>query len=130
MKYTLKKHWKYKLYEGEVFKLNYFFPDIEHEYFSISGGYLFVYRGYTWDGASGIPDTDKTLMMSLLHDPLYQAIREGLLPHDYKKYADLEAEYYYKSRSSFVTSWMGNFIYWGVALFGESSLSSYVLEVN
>lgn len=42
-------------------------------------GWLTIKRGYAWDGATGLPSTPKSLMRaSLVHDVLYQLIRNGL----------------------------------------------------
>ena len=40
--------------------------------------WLVIEAGYAWDGASGPTiDTENTMQASLVHDALYQAIREG-----------------------------------------------------
>lgn len=50
-------------------------------------GMLHIMRGYAWDGASGPAiDTENWRTASLLHDALYQLIREG-----YLQMADREA---------------------------------------
>ena len=42
-------------------------------------GWLTIKRGYAWDGATGLPSTPKSLMRaSLVHDALYQLIRNGI----------------------------------------------------
>ncbi|MHB9070468.1 MAG: hypothetical protein ACYC54_08860 [Sedimentisphaerales bacterium] len=52
-------------------------------------GILTVFAGYAWDGASGIPDSKITRTASLIHDALYQLIREGLLSREkYRIVAD------------------------------------------
>jgi len=47
-------------------------------------GALLIRDGYAWDGPSG-PTIDTLTFMrgSLVHDALYQIMREGLLDHDY-----------------------------------------------
>lgn len=54
---------------------------IEHPFISLSlGGLLTVRRGYAWDGASWpAVNTPDFCRGSLVHDALYQLIREGLL---------------------------------------------------
>ena len=53
-------------------------------------GRLTIQRGYCWDGASGPTfDTASTMRPSLVHDALYQLMREGLLPQDFRLPADL-----------------------------------------
>lgn len=50
---------------------------------------LFIYRDYAWDGPSGpAVDTPSFMRASLVHDALYQLMREGKLPESYRKAAD------------------------------------------
>jgi len=52
-------------------------------------GVLHIRAGYAWDGPSGpTVDTKNFMRGSLVHDALYQLMREGLLPRSYKEYAD------------------------------------------
>ena len=47
--------------------------------------------GYAWDGPSGPTfDTGNSMRAALIHDVLYQAIREGGLPASYRRKADRE----------------------------------------
>lgn len=69
--------------------------DVETEYISYRRSGLFIIRkGYCWDGASGPTwDTSNVLRAALVHDALYQLIREGHLDNDYgftlwRKFAD------------------------------------------
>lgn len=41
-----------------------------------TGGELNIYQGYAWDGATGAPDTKSVMRASLIHDALYQCMRE------------------------------------------------------
>jgi len=46
-----------------------------------TSGLMFIEPGYAWDGASGPTiDTKSSIRASLVHDALYQLIRQGLLP--------------------------------------------------
>lgn len=55
----------------------------------VRDGLLCMGRGYAWDGASFLAiDTPSILRGSLVHDALYQLMREGHLPQSYRKYAD------------------------------------------
>jgi len=50
---------------------------------------LLIKKGYAWDGASGPAIDTKTFMISsLVHDALYQLIREGLLNIEFRSVAD------------------------------------------
>lgn len=52
-------------------------------------GRLEVLKGYAWDGPSGPAlDTNNFMRGSLVHDALYQLLREGLLPQECRDYAD------------------------------------------
>lgn len=54
-------------------------------------GTLLIRKGYAWDGASGPAiDTLNFRRGSLVHDALYQLIREDRLPFSYRKRADDE----------------------------------------
>jgi hypothetical protein len=54
-----------------------------------TNGNLEIELGYAWDGASGPTWDDKTNMRgSLVHDALYQLMREGVLPLTYRAKAD------------------------------------------
>ena len=64
-------------------------PDFEHDYFKVKSGTLIAYKGYAWDGPSGPTiDTKSFMRGSLVHDALYQAMREGLLDRSYREKAD------------------------------------------
>ncbi|MBK9497054.1 MAG: DUF1353 domain-containing protein [Xanthomonadales bacterium] len=53
-------------------------------------GVLVIPAGYSWDGASGPTwDSPCTMRGSVVHDVLYQMLREGLLPPGYRGIADL-----------------------------------------
>lgn len=52
-------------------------------------GELWIREGYAWDGPSGPAiDTSNFMRGSLIHDALYQLLREGLLPQDMRETAD------------------------------------------
>ena len=64
---------------------------IIQKYFTLDyDGTLVVRSGYQWDFGSG-PAIDTPVMVaaSCAHDALYQAIREGFLPKDARKEADV-----------------------------------------
>jgi hypothetical protein len=53
------------------------------------GGHLLIRKGYAWDGPSGpAVDTKDFMRGALVHDALYQLIREHGLDSDYKSTAD------------------------------------------
>lgn len=54
-------------------------------------GVLYIRKGYAWDGASGPTlDTKDSMRASLVHDALYQLMREGHLPAIGRALADQE----------------------------------------
>lgn len=91
MKYRHLKGYRYELLEMEVVLTEIKDLEIQHPLISLwKGGRLFVHPHYAWDGASG-PFTQQTKTNkrgSLIHDALYQLMREGLLPRKYRKYVD------------------------------------------
>ncbi len=66
-------------------------PPIETDYINLSAdGILTIKKGYAWDGASGpAVDTKNIMRGSLVHDALYQLMREDHLDHEiYRDIAD------------------------------------------
>lgn len=55
---------------------------VEGAYYRLEeNGILSISGCYAWNGTSGpVPDTDRNLGASLVHDVLYQMLREGQLP--------------------------------------------------
>ena len=54
-------------------------------------GWLTVKKHYSWDGASGLTfDTKSSMRGALVHDALYELIREGLLGLEWRRPADRE----------------------------------------
>lgn len=57
----------------------------------LPNGELWMKSGYLWDGPSGVAiDTPTFMRASLVHDALYQLIKQGLLPKSARKKADAE----------------------------------------
>ena len=51
-------------------------------------GELTIKRGYAWNGADVIPDTHDVMRGSLVHDALYQLLRDGYLNQEWRDEAD------------------------------------------
>ena len=70
------------------------FPDhnVKTEYLSLSmSGMLTVWKGYCYDGPSGITyDSKNSMRGALIHDALYQILREKHLDHHWRKQVDME----------------------------------------
>lgn len=92
--YRKMRYWKYKTYKRIQFILPYTFNKIDliyvNKYLTLRNGILTIDAGYSWDGPSGPAiDTDNFMNPSLVHDALYQLIREGHLSGStYRIYAD------------------------------------------
>lgn len=82
-------------------------------------GVLTIRAGYAWDGPSGPTiDTPSFMRGSLVHDVLYQLMREGYLPQHHRKYADqLLREICLEDGMWPIFAWLA---YQGVRLFGAS----------
>lgn len=78
------KSYKYQLMEDFVFETEILGFEKYLTHLKIEkDGRLTVYKGYAWDGASGPTlDTENSMRGSLVHDALYQLLRENGLPQD------------------------------------------------
>lgn len=90
MKY--RKGYKYQLAETETFQTSIKGVSRRTEFIDVTPeGLLTIRAGYAWDGASGpTMDTKSSMRASLLHDALYQMIRQGCLEKTWRAYADEE----------------------------------------
>jgi hypothetical protein len=90
MKYQKRRWWKYRLFEDISYGTD-IAPDdpIDTEFLDMTvDGVLTVKAGYTWDGASGPTiDSKNSFTASLIHDALYQLMRENLLDRRWRKRA-------------------------------------------
>ena len=92
MKYRSLKGYKYQLAESCTINL----PGdalagemANNDYVMLINNHLLINEGYAWDGPSGpAVDTKNFMRGSLVHDALYQLIREGLLPKSSREAAD------------------------------------------
>jgi hypothetical protein len=98
VKYRKLKGYKYELLDTVrvdigIKGIDVYIPsnDIDHPYVNLwPNGELFIFKDYAWDGPSGPAIHTKTFMRgSLIHDALYQLMREGLLARKYREKADL-----------------------------------------
>lgn len=94
MKYIKISSYKYELVESLQINLNdeNFNQEFDKEYFSLKDNILTIKKGYRWDGASGLItiDTESTMLAALIHDVLYQSIREKYLDKSLRFNADLQ----------------------------------------
>jgi hypothetical protein len=83
--------YKYELMENCELPIEICGLFINTPYISLTeDGWLVIKKDYAWDGASGPAFDTKTIMRgSLVHDALYQLMREGFLNRKtHRKYAD------------------------------------------
>lgn len=102
--------------------------DIDHDFIRISrSGILLIRKGYAWDGPSGPTfDTKDFMRGSLIHDALYQLIREKHLPDDIRESADAELrKACIEDGMSQLRAW---WVYKAVRLFGATALASVEIE--
>ena len=83
--------YKYQLVASYTCSISIIGQQAESEFIALaSDGTLIVRRGYAWDGPSGpTVDTPNFMRGSLVHDALYQLMREGLLSTEFRSAADL-----------------------------------------
>jgi hypothetical protein len=63
---------------------------VKNDYITLTTeGEIYIQKGYAWDGPSGLTIDTKTFMRaSLVHDALYQLMRETLIDIKFKAMAD------------------------------------------
>ena len=91
MKYS--SGWKYKTEEAEQIAVPEISESCDHEFIVLGNGEISVDSQYAWNGASfilfywfGTPK--KWMVPSLIHDALYQLMRESKLGGSYRKTVD------------------------------------------
>ena len=84
--------YKYQVRSDYVFKLPEYYPmDVVYEgrFIEVAGGYCSIKRGYASDGPSGPTFDTKTFMRGAFqHDAVYQLLRLGVFPQEYRDAAD------------------------------------------
>ncbi len=85
-----------------------------------SEGLLIISAHYAWDGPSGpTVDTKNFMRGSLVHDALYQLMRESLLPVSFREAADRELQKI--CREDGMSAFRAWYVYQGVHQFGEKN---------
>lgn len=126
--YRKRKHWKYTLSEDVHFNSKLSIDEIHLGKFVMfrPNGWMVVKKRYTWDGPSGPTIDTKTFMRgSLIHDALYQLIREGVLPQSARKRCDeILREICLEDGMSRIRAWA---VYRGVRMGGAKACKPNVL---
>ncbi len=127
--YKKRKKYKYNLYSDFEYETG-MSVDSPNSFGLVeisSDGTLFIRKGYAWDGPSGPTiDTKNFMRGSLVHDALYQLIREKILPESYRKKADqlLRDICIADGMSKF----RANYVYRGVRIGGASAVKLDLLK--
>jgi hypothetical protein len=98
--------------------------DIESDYIDLNTqGMLVIKKGYAWDGASGPAWDSKNIMRgSLVHDALYQLMRNGKVGQEQRIQADKELRRLCLEDGMWkIRAW---WVYTAVRLFGGGAVSS------
>ena len=90
-------------------------------YIYLSKGYLTINKYYAWDGPSGPTwDSENFMRGSLVHDALYQLMREDKIPKTNREYCDkLLKDICLEDGMSKFRAW---YVYHAVRAFGRGSV--------
>ncbi len=117
--------WKYQLSEPYTCGTE-VFPDagassVENSWIHLSSeGVITIEKDYCWDGPSGPTRDDETNMRaSVVHDALYQLLREGEITQSWRKGADLA--FYRICLEDGMSPFRARYFYWALRLFGASA---------
>jgi hypothetical protein len=114
--------WKYRLEARYQVSVGFYKRRAErgNDFVWLDHGLLTISKGYAWDGPSGPAlDTRTWMRASLVHDALYQLLREDHLPPEMRKTVDgLMREHLLQDGMNRFRAW---YSYHGVRLFGAPS---------
>jgi hypothetical protein len=127
--YKKRKKYRYNLHEDISFETDLPVPQgTDLHYLAIDDrGLLTLRRGYAWDGPSGPTiHTANFMRGSLIHDALYQLIREGVLPSIARKRADeiLRDE----CRRDGMSRFRSGYVFWAVRFFASGAAAPDLLR--
>lgn len=114
--------YKYQLANGYAVQTAVFPPrHIATDFIILAtNGMLIINQGYAWDGCSGPTWDDKTNMRAgLVHDALFQLMRNKLLDVGWRHTADDELRRICKEDG--MSAWRAWYYWKAVRMFGESS---------
>jgi hypothetical protein len=117
--YKKRARYKYNLHSDVEYPTNIKVetPQISRVLIIDEVGNLSIKKGYSWDGPSGPTiDTKNFMKGSLIHDALYQLMRENIIPQNFRKKADeILREICLECGMSKIRAW---WVYMGVRAFG------------
>ena len=129
--YKKRRVYKYTLAKQYIFETQWYnAPEINTRFIQLNKqGQLFIHAAYSWDGASGpMPDFTSIMRASLIHDALYQLIREQHLPSSYRLAADrlLHALCLADGMNPILAHW----VYFCVRCFGRKHAQNDLIILN
>lgn len=120
--YRKLRGYKYQSMEDYTIKIDVKPPrEVETRFIDLTKeGELTVKKHYAWDGPSGPTfDTANFMRGSLVHDALYQLMRDKYIDQKHRKYADmLLREHCREDGMGSVRAW---YVYWAVRLFAAGA---------
>jgi hypothetical protein len=84
-------------------------------------GELLIRAGYSWDGATGMPDSPDVIRGSLVHDACYQLMREGALDPERDK-AAVDQQLYSHCVEDGMNPGLARLVFEAVSKFGAAKL--------
>ncbi|QQX78587.1 DUF1353 domain-containing protein [Shewanella sp. KX20019] len=129
IKYKQRRKFKYNLHSELTFETGISVKQpVANNFLEINAsGRLTIKPGYAWDGPSSPAIDSKNFMQgSLIHDALYQLMREEVLPQSDRKRADeILKEVCVKDGMSAFRAW---YVYYGVRFAGAKSAKTDLLS--
>ena len=119
---TYAEGYKYQLVRDYSVMVDIANETINSEYIKLyPDGQLIIKTGYAWDGPSGPTiDTRDSMRGALIHDALYQCMRDYGLDRD--KYKDVaDTEFRKACIEDGMSGFRAGYMYYGVKLFGAKS---------
>jgi len=121
MQITYSQGYKYQLEKDFITEVDLFGESVSSPFIDLRpDGYLLIKKGYSWDGPSGpAVDTKNFMRGALVHDALYQLMREYGLNRDYRPTADkIMKQFCLMDGMNPARAWI---TWFGVRLFGRDS---------
>lgn len=127
--YKKRKKYRYNLQEDLIFETNLVVQAAaDLHYLAVDlAGRLIVRKGYSWDGPSGpTVHTPNFMRGSLIHDALYQLMREGILHQHCRKQADIILREV--CREDGMSRFRSGYVYLAVRIFAAPAARSDLLR--
>jgi hypothetical protein len=129
--YKKRRDYKYTLAKQYIFETQWDnAPEINTRFIQLNKqGQLILHAAYSWDGASGpMPDLSSIIRASLIHDALYQLMREQHLPLSYRLAADRLL--YTLCVADGMNPLLARWVYFCVCCFGHNHAQNDLIILN